>query len=83
MMADWNLHGLLDSMAPIADRVHLLVGSADTAIAPSQAKLVKRRHRQIEISLLDGLGHLAQEEAPTLVTDRLRRILGSPHASGR
>ena len=76
MMADWDLSTVADDLAMFASRCVLLVARNDSAVPPSEARRLKRRYPDLTIDYLDGLGHLAHEEAPDLVAERLLRILG-------
>jgi magnesium chelatase accessory protein len=75
MMADWDLHSLVQDMAIVADRCHLLVGDRDLAVPPEQARRLKRRHPGIQLTHMDTLGHLAHEEDPELVASYVREIM--------
>lgn len=67
MMARWDIASLGDRLPALGHPLHLVVGSRDGAIPPAQALEVRRRVPGAVQSTLDGLGHLAHEQAPTRV----------------
>jgi magnesium chelatase accessory protein len=71
MMAHWELQPLARALPRLAVPLHLLVGSNDRAVAPSQARRVASLAPQARVNLLPGLGHLAHEEAPQIVAHLL------------
>jgi magnesium chelatase accessory protein len=71
MMAHWELQPLARALPRLAQPLHLLVGTNDRAVAPSQARRVAALAPQAHVSLLPGLGHLAHEEAPQRVVPHL------------
>lgn len=74
MMADWNLRTLLDEIGPIAAHTYLVVGTADQAVPPSQAAVVRQRYPALSVHELDGLGHLANEERPDLILNYIAAV---------
>ncbi len=74
MMAGWDLGTLADELGPIAARVHLVIGSADTAVPPSQARALQRRYPAMHCESLRGAGHLAHEECPAEVAALIRSV---------
>lgn len=75
MMADWDLQSLFDRLAPLAERLHLIVAEKDIAVDPGEARKVCRRYPAVSCSELAGLGHLAHEEDPERVLLALDDIL--------
>jgi magnesium chelatase accessory protein len=71
MMAHWDLRALARDLPQLALPLHLLVGARDRAVPPAQARRVAARCRQARVTLLDGVGHLAHEEAPGAVAECL------------
>lgn len=67
MMAQWELQPLARALPRLDRPLHLLAGSNDRAVAPSQARRVARLAPQATLTLLPGLGHLSHEEAPAAV----------------
>lgn len=84
MMAHWDLHTLSGRLSQLQVPVDLLVGLQDRTVPPAQAAQVLTR---LAASLparcirLEGLGHLAHEEAPEEVAAQLLALwhtAGSP-----
>ena len=74
MMAEWDLPSLARDLAGLQTPVSLAVGSNDRAIPPSQAQRVLAllpAHPGTHVTTLAGLGHLAHEERPDLVAQRV------------
>lgn len=86
MMANWDLHGLWRELPGLVPPLALLAGSNDKTIAPEQAQQVVaqlRQHPLSKVTTLEGLGHLAHEERPELVSRhvlQLARVCGLPEA---
>jgi magnesium chelatase accessory protein len=64
MMASWDLEPLLADLPRLDAPLTLAVGSEDRAVSPAEAREIAARVGQAEVVTLDGLGHLAHEEAP-------------------
>ena len=67
MMAHWALPQLAHDLPRLQIPLHLLVGAADRAVPPRQARAVVRRCPVAHMTVLPGVGHLAHEEAPQAV----------------
>lgn len=67
MMANWDLQPLLRDLPRLGAPLLLVVGMADRAVPPHQAKQVQDRLPAARILRLPGLGHLAHEEDPARV----------------
>jgi magnesium chelatase accessory protein len=52
----------------------LLVGGQDSTVPPAQAQRVRLKLPSTRVQVLDGLGHLAHEEAPQRVADALAAL---------
>lgn len=81
MMAHWNLDPLWRRLPRLQVPLHLIVGSNDKTVSPRQASLVSQRTRFATVTRLEGLGHLAHEEAPDTVHQLMQSLLheqGSP-----
>ena len=76
MMAQWKLGGLLADLPKIEARTLLIVGERDAAVPPSVSEAAARRMPEAELVRLPGLGHIAHEEAPALVAERIEAFLG-------
>ena len=71
MMADWDLPGLWHDLPRLHTPLALLVGQQDRTVPPSQAQRVRLKLPATVLRHLDGLGHLAHEEAPQRVAEAL------------
>ncbi|MES2715707.1 MAG: alpha/beta fold hydrolase BchO [Pseudomonadota bacterium] len=71
MMADWDLEALWHDLPGLQPPLALLVGGQDRTVPPSQAQRVRLKLPATRVQLLDGLGHLAHEEAPQRLADAL------------
>eukprot|EP01036_Dinobryon_divergens_P010587 gene10587-14186_t len=78
-MAGWDLRALEAALPGLKVPLHLFVGSRDLTVPPAQAKRVALRVPGARVQVLEGLGHLAHEEAPAEV---LRRIQSLTAAAG-
>jgi magnesium chelatase accessory protein len=74
MMAEWDLPGLKRDLARLKTPLVLVVGTNDRAIPPADAERVKAILPRTEIIRLEGLGHLAHEEAPELAAQTIERF---------
>lgn len=75
MMAHWELQPLARALPRLASPLHLLVGSNDRAVPPSQARRLLAMVPTATLHTLPGGGHLVHEEAPGDVVDRLLAYL--------
>lgn len=73
MMANWDLHALQARLGSLGVPLHLVTGSRDSTVPPTDAARVQARVRGTTWTSLPGLGHLAHEEKPAEVC---RTILG-------
>jgi len=71
MMAQWELRPLLRDLPRLAPALFLMVGSRDRAVPPMQARRIQAIRPAARVITLEGLGHLAHEEAPQRVADTL------------
>lgn len=71
MMADWDLDRLWADLPGLGVPLTLLVGGQDGTVPPAQAQRLRLRLPPTRVQWLDGLGHLAHEEAPQRVADVL------------
>jgi magnesium chelatase accessory protein len=67
MMAGWDLRPLERDLPRLKQPLHLVVGSNDRAVRPSQARQVGALVPIADVIRLPGLGHLAHEERPDKV----------------
>ncbi len=81
MMANWDLEALAYALHRLKTPLHLLVGSKDGTVPPSQgARVLARLPAGLPHSLvtLEGLGHLAHEEQPGVVAEWVLENLSKP-----
>ncbi|MCE9656945.1 MAG: alpha/beta fold hydrolase [Burkholderiales bacterium] len=81
MMASWDLDGLPRELRRLSALVLLLVGENDLTVSPQQASRVAALLPHAEVERLPGLGHLAHEEQPQLVAERICAFLGRASAA--
>ncbi len=74
MMADWDLDRLWHALPGLPLPLALLVGGQDGTVPPSQAQRVRLKLPATRVLQLDGLGHLAHEEAPQRVAEALATL---------
>lgn len=77
MMAHWDLPSLLRDLGRLSTPLDLVVGSRDATVPPSQASEVLARlpaELPARCIRLEGLGHLAHEEAPQQVADLIASL---------
>ncbi len=67
MMAQWHLDGLLGRMGQIATSVHLIIGLSDAAVPAQVSRDAAGILRDVQITELSNLGHLAHEEDPQAI----------------
>ena len=75
MMAQWRLRGMRSALPRTGVPVLLLAGDRDRAVSPETAERARARLPLGEAMRLDGLGHLAHEEAPDEIAARIDRFL--------
>ena len=74
MMADWDLDSLWRDLPRLAVPLALLVGGQDGTVPPAQAQRLRLKLPPTRVHMLDGLGHLAHEEAPQRVAEALAAL---------
>ncbi len=79
MMARWDLDALAADLPRLAIPLHLIVGERDRAVPPEDARRVAGKASQVTVEYLAGLGHLAHEERPREVA---QRVLASAERAG-
>lgn len=71
MMAAWDLEPLKRDLSGLTVPLLLIHGSSDMAIPLAKAREAAALVPGAQLEVLTGLGHLAHEEAPERVTDRI------------
>lgn len=74
MMANWDLSGLERDLPRLRTPLALLAADHDLTVPPAQALRVERLVSDAVVYHLAGLGHLAHEERPLLVSQEIARI---------
>lgn len=74
MMANWDLHSLQRDLPRLSTRVALLAATNDKTVAPSVARKVAALLPDASLVEINGLGHLAHEEAPARLCDIIARL---------
>lgn len=82
MMANWDLRGLRRELPRLACRLLLVVGTADRTVRPREAERVCALLPAARVVRLEGLGHLAHEEAPARVAQLIEKEAAAAAASG-
>jgi len=72
MMAQWSLTELNRALPQVETRVLFLHGSKDSAVAPSVSERAASIMPNADLLVLEGLGHLAHEEAPAQVAEAIQ-----------
>jgi magnesium chelatase accessory protein len=71
MLASWRLDELQARLHELRVPLWLAAGSADRTVPPAQSRDLAGRLRGASFHALPGLGHLAHEEAPKVVSELL------------
>jgi magnesium chelatase accessory protein len=64
MMANWDLVALQKELPKLTQSLVLIVGEADKAVPPEDARIIRKRVPQASILSMRGVGHLCHEERP-------------------
>ncbi|MGP9819142.1 alpha/beta fold hydrolase BchO [Salinarimonas sp. NSM] len=76
MMAHWDLDALVADLPGLATPLLLVVGDRDKAVAPEDARRVRRLVRHATLATMKGAGHLAHEERPAEAAALIRAHAG-------
>ncbi|WP_029029333.1 alpha/beta fold hydrolase BchO [Salinarimonas rosea] len=76
MMAHWDLDALVADLPGLATPLLLVVGDRDEAVAPEDARRVRRLVRHATLATMKGVGHLAHEERPAETAALIRALAG-------
>ncbi len=74
MMANWDLEPLRRGFPKLKMRVALVAAANDLTIPPATAHRAKARLPNAEVLEINGLGHLAHEEAPERFADLVTEL---------
>lgn len=83
MMARWELGCFARQLGQLKQQLVLIAGGNDTAIPPSDAARVQALVPTAKVLLLPGLGHLAHEEAPEKIAERIEDVALAPDNRSR
>jgi magnesium chelatase accessory protein len=75
MVARWDLPALAADLPALRTPLHLLVGDQDGTVPPADARRAQAMVVGATLDTLAGLGHLAHEEAPQRVAERILALL--------
>lgn len=73
MMANWKLEPLLHDLPRLTTALVLVAATNDRSISPEVARQVREILPSAVIERLPGLGHLAHEEQPQLITELIMK----------
>ncbi|MBV6658675.1 MAG: alpha/beta fold hydrolase [Devosiaceae bacterium] len=71
MMANWDLEGFEQRLGDVETPTLLLAADGDLAVPPQVSQRVAAHMPHATFERLTGLGHLAHEEAPDLIAERI------------
>ena len=77
MMANWDLQPLQRELPRLNTPLHLIVASRDRAVPPSLGRQVAAMVPGASLTELPNLGHLAHEERPAEMAQRLLALLAA------
>lgn len=72
MMAQWSLAELNRALPTIATPTLFIHGAKDSAVEVSVAERAAASMPNADLIVVDGVGHLAHEEAPDVVADHIK-----------
>ena len=75
MMAQWSLDDLLADLPTLNNPTLILAGGRDEAVQPAVAERAAGRMPNATVQVLPDLGHLAHEEAPDIIAQRILGFL--------
>lgn len=75
MMAHWRLDDLVEALPALRPRLLLLAASADLTVPCAQSERAARALPGAQLERLAGLGHLAHEEQPDRIAERILAFL--------
>jgi magnesium chelatase accessory protein len=80
MMANWDLEALARDLPKLSTPLALIVARGDKAVAPAMAEKIRAKAAQAQLEYIAGVGHLAHEEKPEMMCDRIFRIAEAANA---
>lgn len=73
MMANWQLEPLVADLPKLKTKLLLLAADNDRSVSPRVSQRVHELVKGSTLEMLHGLGHLAHEEKPEMVAERIVR----------
>jgi len=77
MMANWQLAGMEAALAHLKPKLLLAAGANDRSIPPRQARHLASTLPNAQFALMNGLGHLAHEEAASVAQSLIEQFIAS------
>ncbi|ABM62384.1 alpha/beta fold hydrolase BchO [Halorhodospira halophila] len=78
-----GLYALMEDLPQLTVPLVLFAASGDRTVPPAQAERVRLRLPSARLEILQGLGHLAHEEAPDRVTEQVLAAIRATAPKGR
>jgi len=75
MMANWQLAGMEAALAHLKPKLLLAAGANDRSIPPQQARHLASVVPNAQFALMNGLGHLAHEEAASVAQSLIEEFI--------
>jgi magnesium chelatase accessory protein len=74
MMGNWDLRTFARDLPRLTTPLALVAAENDRTVAPHQAFEIQQRLANASVCSLSGVGHLAHEEQPVLVSEKILSI---------
>ena len=81
MMASWDLEALQRDLPKLKQPLTLIVGEADKAVPPEDARMIRRQLPHAVIVSMRGAGHLCHEERPEEAAQMIIDAADADHGS--
>lgn len=75
MMSQWKLDGVLARLRETGQNALLIVGENDQAVPPITSESAAAKLPHAKVMRIEGLGHLAHEEAPQKIAPLIKRFM--------
>lgn len=83
MMAQWDLRPLINALGSLSTETVFVVGTNDKTVPPQISEKAAMRMPNARVLSLNGLGHLAHEEAPGAVASLIQEASETALSTGR
>ncbi|MBI3536148.1 MAG: alpha/beta hydrolase, partial [Chloroflexi bacterium] len=77
LVANWSRSDLPARVHQVAAPTLILIGEKDAVVPPRHGARLARAMKNAAIKIVPGAGHIAFEEAPTIVNREIREFLGA------